>query len=504
MLVRRVVRWVPGVLVTPALVASQSEPLVTTEHQITVAGRPLRYQATAGRLDIVDSESDEIRARMFFVAYRLAPARSPRPVMFLWNGGPGSASYLLHFESVGPKRLEGGRLVDNQETILPIVDLVFVDAVGTGFSRVSSPRYAPEFYNTLGDIAAFTEFIRSWRLLFDAAAAPVFLAGESFGSNRAAGVAEALARRRISVGGIALISGGLGLDPNLPHEVAVALRIPEWAAIALHHGKGPIDLGPDTEAAMRVARAWALDTYAPAVARAAELTEPERDAILQRLSYFTGVPTPVINRQTLVITPREYRTELLRDRGMALANFDLRRTTPIAHSPQERAAMEAYLRRDLKYRTALPYVGLGDDLATGYYATGVASPDSVPRSVNARWDYFAPGTAPEVRAAAIAEAIRVGGGPPGISLPWTQRAFERNPTLKILIATGMYDAGTCLLNEERVRRLPTPFRDAFTVRCYAGGHMMYKDTPARIAFSADLRRLVAAGTAVSANGRENR
>jgi carboxypeptidase C (cathepsin A) len=456
--------------------------------------------AEAGRVDIASSETEEVHGRMFYVAYRVPTQGAPRPVTFMWNGGPGSASATLHFESVGPKRIENGKLVDNQETILGVTDLVFVDAIGTGFSRVAKSEYEQEFYNTLGDIAAFTEFVRAWRLLNDAADAPLFVAGESFGSNRAAGVAEGLAKRRINVNGVVLISGGLGLEPVLPRELSAALRVPEWAAIALYHKKGATDLGgrggggTDTTAVKRAARAWATETYVPALQRAASLTDAERDAIIKELSHFTGIPADKINRQTLVITQRDFRTELLRDRGQTLPLFDMRRTTPVGNTGDDVAAMDRYLRRDLKYRTSLPYVGLGAELASGYSPTGVASPDRVPRAVNGRWEYFAPGTSPEERAAATAEAVRSGGGPPGITLPWTERAFALNPKMKVLVASGFWDSGSCLANQETVRRIKEPLQAAFTFRCYAGGHMMYKDADARVQFSKDLRALIQSAT----------
>jgi len=480
-------------IVAIAPLHAQSEPVVRTQHQIVVGGKQLSYVAEAGRIDIATSETEEVHGRMFYVAYRV-PSQTPRPVTFMWNGGPGSASATLHFESVGPKRIENGKLVDNQETILAVTDLVFVDAIGTGFSRVTKSEYEQEFYNTLGDIAAFTEFVRAWRLLNDALDAPIFVAGESFGSNRAAGVAEGLAKRRINVTGAVLISGGLGLDPVLPRDLSAALRVPEWAAIALYHKKGPTDLGTDTAAVKRAARTWATETYSPALQRVASLTDAERDQIIKDLSHFTGIPADKINRQTLVITLRDFRTELLKDRGQTLPLFDMRRTTPVGNTGDDVTAMERYLRRDLKYRTTLPYVGLGAELSSAYSPTGVASPDRVPRAVNARWDYFAPGTSAEERAAATAEAVRGGGGPPGITLPWTERAFAINPKMKVLVASGFWDSGSCLANQETARRIKQPLQAAFTFRCYAGGHMMYKDADARIQFSKDLRALIQSAT----------
>jgi len=471
---------------------TQSEPVVTTEHQLVLGGKPLRYRAQVGRVDVANSEDGELRARMFFVAYRVRSA-APRPVMFLWNGGPGAATTLLHYDAVAPVLLSEGRLTENPHTILPHADLVFVDAVGTGFSRLANRAFAPEFYNSVGDVAAFTEFVRAWRLLFDAEDSPVFLAGESFGANRAAGVAAGLLRRGVPVHGIALISGGMGLRSPLAPSLAQALRIPELAVISLHHGRGAIDMAPDISAVHRAARAWAVGTYAPALERIGALTDAERDSIVASLVRYTGIARDRIDRTSLVITPRQYREDLLRDEGKTLPLFDLRRTASTGYSRADQRLLQRYLRQTLGYRTSLPYAELGEDLATGYFATGVTSPDSAPRGVGARWNYFAPGISDEERARQIAEAVRTGGGPPGEQVPWAERALALHPRLKILVASGRYDAAHCEVTAESIRQLPPAIRAAYTFRCYDGGHMMYKDAPARVQLSRDLVALVTAG-----------
>src|SRR4051812_28816990 len=155
----------------PAQTTTQRDTIVVTHHQITVGGRTLRYTATAGLLAIANNEAGDVHGRMFFIAYTLdRPAgASTRPLMFLWNGGPGSSSSQVHIMGFGPRRLRtadsyptrpfltGPELVDNQETWLDESDLVFVDPVGTGYSRPTKPEYASEFYNPQGDIASVAE-----------------------------------------------------------------------------------------------------------------------------------------------------------------------------------------------------------------------------------------------------------------------------------------------------------------------------------------------------------
>ena len=140
---------------------AQVESLVTTEHRIVVGGRPLRYVAHVGRIPIKDAESGEPHGYMGFIAYRVPSDRAPRPLTFLWNGGPGSNSTLLHFEAVGPKRLERGTLIDNQETVLTHTDLVFVDPIGTGFGRPDSSNPVFQFWYTNGHAARNLPVTRS-------------------------------------------------------------------------------------------------------------------------------------------------------------------------------------------------------------------------------------------------------------------------------------------------------------------------------------------------------
>lgn len=458
--------------------ALADEPPVRSSHEWRVGGQTLRYEATAGRLDLTADDGRTVRGHMFFVAYRPVDGAATRPVTFVWNGGPGAPSTTLHFTSIGPTRVVDGRVIDNPQSILAATDLVFVDAVGTGFSRAAAPSFEPGFYNTLGDIEAFASFVREWRRQFAAASAPVVLLGESFGAPRAAGVAARLLAQGERVDAAVLVSGGLGLGrAALPASLEVALRVPEWAAIAMRHGKGMAASGRSADAVSAEARAWAIDTYAPALERIGDLSDDARATIADRLASYVGLPASVVDRKSLVVTPRQFRTELLRDRGQTLPIFDLRRTSPVTFTPAHEAAMVRQLREGLRYQTALDYAGLDSTPATG-------------PSVNERWDYFAPNTSDDERKAAIAEAVRVGGGPPGVSEPWIPQAFARNPKLRVRVATGRYDAGQCLQIAETVRRLDPPLRDAYTATCYEGGHMMYLDDDARVAFAGDLTALV--------------
>jgi len=195
-----------AVLQTPGPPPAAQEPMVSTRHRVNLRGRVLGYTATAGRLPIMDNETGAVHAWVFTVSYTLDGGGSDRPVTFAWNGGPGSNAGLIQLGGIGPRRFTSdGHLVDNQETWLDRTDLVFVDPVGTGFSRVTRPEYADEFFQTKGDAESVAELIRVWRSRFARWGAPLYLVGESFGVGRAARVAQVLERRRIPVRGIVLI-----------------------------------------------------------------------------------------------------------------------------------------------------------------------------------------------------------------------------------------------------------------------------------------------------------
>jgi carboxypeptidase C (cathepsin A) len=457
---------------------------VETEHSIRIGGRRLDYVAEIGRIAIRDVETAEARGFMGYISYR-TPSRTPRPVIFVWNGGPGANSATLHFEVAGPRRGEGHRLVDNEDTWLADADLVFVDPIGTGFSRPVSAAAGDEFYGTVGDVASVAEFVRAWLLLHDAQDRPVLLAGESWGAGRAASVGYRLLRQGVPIKGLILISGGDGLNtPYLTKETATALRIVDLAPVALFHGKLDPTLGGDAETARRNAEAWARDVYLPALNKAGDLSDAERTEVSADLSRFTGVPIELIDRANLTFTPRQYLRGVLQAEGRVLNIFDMRLTesSPTGFS----GAIDRYLRRDLGYVTDLAYVGLSDaDI-------GYAPRDRYPASVGARWNYATIEASAEQIEAAIREAVQRGGGPPRIGppLPGTEEAIALAPGLKVLVAAGLYDSlSSCTANDELHRRLPPSLRSAMTYRCYTGGHMFYRDAPSRLQFSRDIADL---------------
>jgi hypothetical protein len=427
---------------------------------------------------------------MFYTAYRAVrqqAGQAKRPVMFVWDGGPGAPSAWLHFDIAGPKLLQGTQLVDNSDTWLAATDLVLVDPIGTGFSRPTRAAYEPEFYGTVGDVASVTEFIRCWLILHDAVGAPVFLAGESWGAGRAASVAYALEKRGINVNGLILISGGFGLDRRYGSpSLLQALGVVDMASTALYWHRSAPGLGNDPAAVRRAAEAWVRSTYAPALARLGALSSAKRDRIAAQLARFIGIAPASIDRRTLVVTPHQFRTELLQSAGKTLYLLDGRRTSP--PSDTGTPEMLQYLRATLGYRTDLPYLDL-EDLTQGFAPSG-----TYPKSVGEQWNYAtAPMTAEQVKAA-IAAAVASGAGPPqlGPPLPGMRQAVGLNPRLKALVAVGIYDPyQQCARGQATEEALPPDLHRAITFKCYAGGHAMYLGSAAiRVELSRDVLKLV--------------
>lgn len=449
-------------------------PIVTRHHAL-IGGRELTYTAEVGRIAIRDVATGEPRGYMFYTAYRLAQAGAPRkrPVMFLWNGGPGAPSTWVNFDLAGPKLLEGTRLIDNRDSWLAEADLVMVDPIGTGFSRPVRRKYLAEFAGTVGDVASVTEFIRCWLILHDDVGAPVFLAGESWGAGRAAHVAYALEKRGIRVNGLVLISGGWGLDKQYGSATLHrALGVVDMASTALYWHRSDPALGTGVSALRRKAEEWVRRTYAPALAHLGRLSAGERERIVEQLARFTGIAPKLIDRRTLIITPRQFRTELLRSEGKVLYLLDGRRASPPSSAGD--ATVLAYLREGLGYRSDLPYLGL-EKPTQGFAPSGV-----YPKSVGEIWNYATgPVTAAEVQAA-IKAAVASGSGPPqlGPPLPGTGEAIALNPRMKVLVAVGIYDPyDQCARGQATEAALPPRLRRAISFKCYAGGHEMYLGSP---------------------------
>jgi carboxypeptidase C (cathepsin A) len=466
--------------------------LATTHHQIRANGHALSYTARAGLLPIINNEDGETHASVFFVAYSLdrASGQPARAITFVWNGGPGANSTLVHISGFGPRRIRSSDdpatmppaepiLEDNDATWLDFTDLVFVDPVGTGFSRPAKTEYEPEFYSTLGDIASIAEFIRVYRTRFDAFEAPLFLAGESYGTWRASGVAEALEKRDQHVAGVILISGGIQMGPVSPDPVRVALFVPSRTAAAFYHHKLAPELMRDQAATLKESESWALNEYAPAWERRDKLTDAERDKIIERMAHYTGVDPSAIDRKTLMMTSPQFTAALFRDQKLALGRYDMRLKGKIAAGNDDvrNLVIMRYLRKELQFTSDLAYQGIED----GY------SSKPPGRGIGARWTWDQLNPADMAAGRLANTAVGSGDGPPPAQ-PWLRRAMEIDPSLKAFMAAGLYDSlNSCADNRYLVAHIkPEQFGRNITLGCYAGGHMMYDTKEARYNLKRDI------------------
>ncbi len=342
------------------------EKAAVTHHEIMVDGQKLTYRATAANMPMKD-ENGKLKANVFFVAYEKetpadqsaaphpgetaaskpadAAATQPackdpehRPIMFLFNGGPGSAAVWLHLGAVGPRRValhEDGsplpppyRLEDNPSTWLDATDLVFIDPVGTGFSRAAEGEKNDQFYGVKEDIAWVADFIRLYTTKYERWLSPKFLAGESYGTTRAAGLSGYLLDRYgIALNGIAFISTVLEfqtLQPRDGNDLPYPLYLPTYTAVAWYHKKLPADLQADLAKALQEVEQWSTTTYGPALARGLGLGAAERRAVVERLARYTALQPAFIERANLRINPFSFQKELLGTERKIIGRFDAR------------------------------------------------------------------------------------------------------------------------------------------------------------------------------------
>ena len=502
-----------GVLLGTATVDAQDRDtgIVITHHAITVGGQRIAYTARAGLIPIRINETGEAHGYVFFVAYTVDRASSapPRPITFLWHGGPGANSQLMHLVAFGPRRIAArdaahpDRLVieDNAATLLGATDLVFVDPVGTGYGRLARADHAPEFYGTLGDIAVTTEFIRVYLTRRDGWRRPLFVGGESFGVWRAAGVAEMLERKGIPVAGEILISGGMPVVAKTPYALKAALFLPTRTAAALFHGKLASDLQADPRAAFAASAQWARAEYAGALDSAEHLSPERKAAVAMHLARFTGLDVSLIDTATLIVKRGQFGQQLLRDQHVTLDRFDDRRTHP-AGAEMGRSKVDIardaltvrYLRLELGYRTDLAYLGS----EAGY----VPVTDSAPSSPDQQWawDQNAPpkdSTAPPPAASAQARRL-ADDGPPNGAEPWLLRAMGLDPSLHAFVAVGLYDSlNSCAWNDYLAGWLEPAVGGRIVAKCYVGGHMMYEDPDTRYQLTHDVAAFIRSTAASS-------
>src|SRR2546430_2895517 len=331
-------------------------PPVVSRHSIRLHGSTLSYRATTGMLPIRNDTTGVVEGGIFFVAYNRDAAgdQAARPLTFVFNGGPGSSTVWLHMGAFGPKKVrlnpDGTNppppyaYEDNQSTLLDQTDLVFLDPVGTGFSRAARPELGPKFWGLDEDIRAVGEFVRLYLTRYDRWGSPKFVAGESYGTTRAAHLSGYLADRGIALNGVVLIStvlnfGASAMDAG--NDLGFINFIPSYAATAWYHKKLPADLQRlSVEQVTTQAERWAESDYARALMRGARLTEAERHTAAEQLARFSGTSTSFAEENDLRINLGRFNQELLRDKHLTSGRLDSRFTTYATDQGAERGQFD--------------------------------------------------------------------------------------------------------------------------------------------------------------------
>jgi len=472
------------------------EKAVTTSHGVQIGGRAIAYKATAGTLLIRD-DKDRPDASVFYVAYTAEGDSGKRPVTFLYNGGPGSSSIWLHMGSFGPVRISTEspeatapapyQLVPNGDSLLDKTDLVFVDAIGTGYSKglvkedkdgkpdketVENP--SKRFWGTDQDIDAFGRFIARYITVNKRWNSPKFLFGESYGTPRSAGLAKYLEEHGIALNGVVLLSSIINYGSRLPGlDNDYVNLLPSFAAIAWYHNK--LSNRPATlEPFLTEVRNFARGDYAVALNKGQDLTAAERDAIAERMSRYTGLSTTYLKEANLRVSQPRFRKELLRDERRTLGRYDGRfegidmdsagetpETDPAdtAIRGAFTAAFNDYIVRELNYTSDVPY--------------NVSAPAITD------WDW----------------KHKVRGQMRPVPLPIMgadlSEAMRTNPHLKVLSANGYFDLATPFFATEYDlghMDIDPKLRSNLTFTYYPSGHMVYLNLEALKQFKTDLAK----------------
>lgn len=498
-----------------------SEPDSITEGTVTTGGQSVAYKAVAGTLTVGATDAEDATlgfdgkpladsgvkpaanpadapatARIFYAAYfKKDSAAENRPITFIYNGGPGSATMWLHLGTFGPKRVvvpdtehkEGApyTLVNNQYSLLDVSDLVFIDAPGTGLSRTFGKDKAKAFYGVDGDGHAFDRFIRRFLAKYGRWNSPKYLLGESYGTPRSAVLAADL--RGVDLNGIILLSQILSFDNSVDNpkwnpgvDQAYALALPSYAATAFYFHKLPSQ-PPALKPFLAEVEKFALGEYMTALLQGSELANTERQAVAEKLHSYTGLPVDYLLRSDLRVVGGNFSKTLKLDEGTTVGRLDTRFQGPdvdplsesAEYDPQSdaitsawTAAINDYVRKDLKY-------GLQDTYMPSARGGGEFS-----------WDlrHRAPGGPP-------AEGQETGTN----VMPDLAYRMKMNPKMKIMLAGGYFDLATPYFEgvfEMHHLQIPAALQSNISYHYYEAGHMIYVKEGVLKQFKADVAEFI--------------
>ncbi|KAB0666925.1 peptidase S10 [Oryzomonas japonica] len=456
-----------------------AETPAVTRHTITMKGKTLTYTATAGELP-VQNDAGETEAQIFFVAYSV-PNPSPtakRPLLFIFNGGPGASSVWLHLGAVGPRivrMLPDGRmpappfhLEDNDTTWLEWADLVFIDPVGTGYSRAAKADLAKKFATVQGDVDSLGRFIRLYLGRYERWGGPLFLAGESYGAFRSAGLSEYLLEHGIALNGIVLISSVMNMQPlsfDQGNDLPYPLFLPSYTATAWYHHKLAPQFQADLDKTLAQVESWAATEYTAALVQGDSLPAEKRREVADKLAEFTGLDAAFIANRNLRIDNRSFVRELLRDRQQMVGYLDSRFTAPDLEPSNPRGfdpavaiikppytdAFNRYIRTELGYKSDLEYFVLGGGIG--------------------HWDWEAKNSYADT-----SDNLR--------------NSFAKNPYMKLFVAMGLFDLATPHFSSMYTLNhlgLTPALQKSISTHRYRAGHMIYLDSTSRGQLNRDVR-----------------
>ena len=455
------------------------------ESSVLIAGKKVPYKVTVGKIRL-DQDDGKPRASIFHITYERSDVPDPanRPVLFAFNGGPGSSAVWLHIGALGPKRVEmpgdgtqapypPAHVVDNPLSILDVCDLVFIDPVSTGYSRVEKDNKPEDFHGLNEDVESVGDFIRRWITEHERWSAPKYLLGESYGGVRAAGLASHLQSRfGMSLNGVVLLSTLLDfstLQTTSGSDLGYLVYLPSFTGVAHFHHK----ITGDRDALVRECREFAFGEYATALLKGNSLDDKSRDALAIKLAHFTGIDPAIWLTHNLRLDSTFFRAELLRKEGKVIGRFDARAAWDTADQAAQApdcdpsyelaygafaTAMLDYLGRDLGYKEDRPYEVL----------TGKVNPW--------RWD-------------ANNSIVNVSGR--------LGNAMRDNPYLRVLVMGGYTDLATppegVAYSLRHLLDMPSSTRENILTARFDGGHMFYLNPPDLAKARSELVKFIEAG-----------
>jgi carboxypeptidase C (cathepsin A) len=449
-----------------------------TQHEVKIGGEMVSYEAVAGNL-LLKGDDCSPKASLFFISYTRTGPDVPknRPVTFCFNGGPGSSSIWLHLGLCGPKRVDFNdegqslppyHLVDNESSLLDTTDLVFIDPVSTGYSKAIPKTEEKSFHGVNQDIECFSDFIRQYLTQFNRWDCPKFLMGESYGTTRAAGLANYLHDNEfIYVNGVLLISTVLNfqsIDFNDGNDLPYLLFLPSYTAAAWQHQKLSPELQASLPDTLKKSVDFVQNEYLPALFKGDLLKDEEKDKVIAKLSLFTGLSKEYLDKSKLRVDSLSFNKELLRNDGLILGRFDSsitgldknRVAQKIEYDPSMEscagaftASFNHYLQNDLKWEPVTNY-----KILTNVFP----------------WDYGCSN-----------EYLNVSNN--------LRDVLTKNPMAEVFVASGYFDLATPFFATEYTfnhLKIDPSLKSHVTIKNYEGGHMMYLNPKTLIELKKDL------------------